>query len=926
MPQLECPRSHAKPARAKRGKKALAPVAEDAENETGAQGQGMASVPSLRLPLSSRDSGAKEASKRKSSSSSEGEEASKRQARAEDEDQLAPLAHPVYHAKGGTKRMAKEEVLAGISMAIALSDSARAESPTNDAAELKPHQLARMKVPDLRKELAERDLPTDGRKDVLVARLAKFLEGESVQEEPEANEPEAEEAADAGEPEANEPEANESAAASRIVEEPAVEEAEAEAGGAKEETEEDSAVEEQLPEDPSKMTVANLRSELTRIGLPTDGRKDVLVARLTQHLENGGDAAIEAADEAVEDPQMTQAHPRQVTEEPVEDEAAPAAEAAAVEAAVEAAAEAQAADADVSADAVEATGAEAATEADATEEAAMEEAAMEEPKRKSPPLPKMGIELLGPPPAVPAPVPVVAEAPSADEVEAEAPQAHVVPSEAEPAAAEQEVTDGAQTAPQPADAAPEESESSEGWGSKLMRGLTNTLSSALGSERSDSKRESLPAEAAASAAAEASPAPDAQEEPVEEAKVAPPSVAKEGDASASMLLAAAAAAASGIPRAVGKSSLKPGAAPGKLVRGAVAKFEQPERSQKLKQQEERQAKANEQRAAADAARKAKLEREHKKAEEVRRRKEEQEVAARRQQAEKEEAAKKREREISAKKEKAAREEEERRRKAKEEREKVEQRRREQLEEEQSAKAKKAVKERADKERADKAEGEEKQKAEERRKALAQAQKEAHEQQAKAKAQQQPAAAAKSAGSSKAAAAAAAAAGAQPPLPDGWKEYTHTDGRSYYHHAATKQTTWERPVLPSGDGARASQQYPICDEPENSDEESDEDGEEEDKTDRSKIPKWASSAQLGAALAAQEEMDPDDIFNQQVHKQPEVCDLRAIFGCPSAQGQRRYHRRTSSGCWDRDKLNDDEERLYKRAKGFKCGTPGYGPGE
>ena len=35
---------------------------------------------------------------------------------------------------------------------------------------------------------------------------------------------------------------------------------------------------------PSKMSVVKLRSELTRIGLPADGRKGALVARLTQHL------------------------------------------------------------------------------------------------------------------------------------------------------------------------------------------------------------------------------------------------------------------------------------------------------------------------------------------------------------------------------------------------------------------------------------------------------------------------------------------------------------------------------------------------------------------------------------------------------------------------------------------------------------------
>jgi hypothetical protein len=34
----------------------------------------------------------------------------------------------------------------------------------------------------------------------------------------------------------------------------------------------------------------------------------------------------------------------------------------------------------------------------------------------------------------------------------------------------------------------------------------------------------------------------------------------------------------------------------------------------------------------------------------------------------------------------------------------------------------------------------------------------------------------------------------PPLPTGWKEYMHADnGKIYYHHAESGQTTWQRPT-------------------------------------------------------------------------------------------------------------------------------------
>ena len=53
---------------------------------------------------------------------------------------------------------------------------------------------------------------------------------------------------------------------------------------------------------------------------------------------------------------------------------------------------------------------------------------------------------------------------------------------------------------------------------------------------------------------------------------------------------------------------------------------------------------------------------------------------------------------------------------------------------------------------------------------------------------------------------------------------------------------------------------------------------------------------------------------QVHRRDEVVDLGEIFGRQN-NGQ-RYHRRTSSGLWNVDRLMSPEERSYKRKMGFE----------
>ena len=52
---------------------------------------------------------------------------------------------------------------------------------------------------------------------------------------------------------------------------------------------------------------------------------------------------------------------------------------------------------------------------------------------------------------------------------------------------------------------------------------------------------------------------------------------------------------------------------------------------------------------------------------------------------------------------------------------------------------------------------------------------------------------------------------------------------------------------------------------------------------------------------------------QIHTQPEACNLEDIFG--RDKEKKRWHRRTSSGHWDADRLNGEEERIYKTAMGF-----------
>jgi len=51
----------------------------------------------------------------------------------------------------------------------------------------------------------------------------------------------------------------------------------------------------------------------------------------------------------------------------------------------------------------------------------------------------------------------------------------------------------------------------------------------------------------------------------------------------------------------------------------------------------------------------------------------------------------------------------------------------------------------------------------------------------------------------------------------------------------------------------------------------------------------------------------------VHRRSEAVDLGDIFG--RGNSHHRYHRRTSSGNWNLDRLTSPEEAQFKRAMGF-----------
>lgn len=160
----------------------------------------------------------------------------------------------------------------------------------------------------------------------------------------------------------------------------------------------------------------------------------------------------------------------------------------------------------------------------------------------------------------------------------------------------------------------------------------------------------------------------------------------------------------------------------------------------------------------------------------------------------------------------------------------------------------------------------------------------------------------------------------PKLPTGWSEYyDRNTGREYFYHASSKTTTWSRPGMEASkkrdlsSDSSASHQYPIDEtKPESN---SEEESESEDEQPLAKMPRWVSNAMLMPQIEVQQSIDADAIFGQQIHRQEVPCDLEEVFGRVEPKMRERYHRRTSSGCWDQDKLTTHEEHIYKTSLGF-----------
>ena len=105
------------------------------------------------------------------------------------------------------------------------------------------------------------------------------------------------------------------------------------------------------------------------------------------------------------------------------------------------------------------------------------------------------------------------------------------------------------------------------------------------------------------------------------------------------------------------------------------------------------------------------------------------------------------------------------------------------------------------------------------------------------------------------------------------------------------------------------------EDESSDSESDDDAPQQQG--KKKIPSWARGTALKRALIAQAtnpDLDPDAIFPCQM-----TVDLAEIFGSFCAK-KKRYANRGSSGNWTKDRVTQQEEQQYRRAR-YGNLTPG-----
>jgi hypothetical protein len=157
--------------------------------------------------------------------------------------------------------------------------------------------------------------------------------------------------------------------------------------------------------------------------------------------------------------------------------------------------------------------------------------------------------------------------------------------------------------------------------------------------------------------------------------------------------------------------------------------------------------------------------------------------------------------------------------------------------------------------------------------------------------------------------------ASAPLPEGWKECVDkSTGDSYYYNASTSTTTWERPAASGRASSSTEVQIPTHKSSHSSvedDESEDESGDEGGAASKRKLPSWANPKELMSQLQQQDNpTQGDDVFGQQIHLMEEACALKEIFG--SEVTNKRHHRRGSSGCWDLDRLTEQEEQAYQKS--------------
>lgn len=136
-------------------------------------------------------------------------------------------------------------------------------------------------------------------------------------------------------------------------------------------------------------------------------------------------------------------------------------------------------------------------------------------------------------------------------------------------------------------------------------------------------------------------------------------------------------------------------------------------------------------------------------------------------------------------------------------------------------------------------------------------------------------------------------------------------------------TWGKPTVCAAAQAREAwqllRQMPLMtpkraeDNYEISDKEDSDDGGELGEPDRSQKQEPAWCAGYLEALAAQSDVDPDTIFGCRLPR----CDLEAIFTdslYARCSRERPKRKRGSSGEWKKDRLKQDEIRMYKKKMG------------